>query len=74
MMTFNDSLGFNDVGVLDKSVEPLHKGLDLRVWRHGGEEAVAPIRSSNNQEVAANLVREATRTTQTFWERVWVKR
>jgi hypothetical protein len=31
MMTFNDSLGFNDVGVLDKSVEPLRKGLDLRV-------------------------------------------
>jgi hypothetical protein len=31
-------------GILDKCVEPLPKGLSLRFQRHGGEEAMAPIR------------------------------
>jgi hypothetical protein len=42
--TCNDSLGFSGVGVLDKSVDTLTKGLDLRVRRQGREEATAPTR------------------------------
>jgi hypothetical protein len=44
MTTCSDSLGFSNVGVLDKSVEPLPKGLGLQVRRHGGEEVVVPTR------------------------------
>jgi hypothetical protein len=44
MMTCSGSLGFSGVGVLDKSVGPLSKGLGLWVQRHGGEEAAVPTR------------------------------
>jgi hypothetical protein len=40
------ALAFSGVGVLDKSVEPLPKGLSLRVRRHGGEEVAAPTRGA----------------------------
>jgi hypothetical protein len=42
--TCSGSLGFSNVDVLDKNVEPLSKGLGLEVRRHGGEEAAAPTR------------------------------
>jgi hypothetical protein len=44
MTTCSSSLGFSGVGVLDKSVEPLLKGLVLRVQRHGREEVAMPTR------------------------------
>jgi hypothetical protein len=43
-MTCSGSLGFSGVDVLDKSVEPLSKGLGLRIRMHDGEEAAAPTR------------------------------
>jgi hypothetical protein len=43
-MTCSDSLGFNDVCILDESVESLSKGIGLRFQRHGREEATALTR------------------------------
>jgi hypothetical protein len=48
MMTCSGNLGFSGVGVLDKSTEPLPKGLSLRVQRHGGEEAAAPTKGCSD--------------------------
>jgi hypothetical protein len=43
-MTCSGSLGFNGLSVLDKSIEPLLKGLGLQVQRHGREEVATPTR------------------------------
>jgi hypothetical protein len=45
-MMCSGSLGFS--GVLDKSVEPLSKGLGLQVQRHSGEEAAAPTKGCDS--------------------------
>jgi hypothetical protein len=49
MTMCSGSLGFSDVDVLDKSIEPLLKGLVLRVRRHVEEEVAAPTRGATTR-------------------------